>query len=280
LITVFRLNLVAINEVKAQEKSFTGFLARGLFYTILRQINPKLAEETHAKKTAPAPFSIKPPHTIREGKLKILPYKIPQGALFSIEITSLDTALSDALAQAMLNIGNEVQLGKDGKALITSVDVRQVEEDELLKTKPIDKFNIHFHTPTYFRISSPHYTWQTTRILPLPEPNHMLSNLYRIWNTYMDEQIDEEYLTWLQQQPILIARAQNINTHRHYEHPEKGVFTIGFTGKTYYTLAQDTYQEDMACITHQLLKLAEYSNVGGNRTAGYGWITVKTPQGA
>lgn len=40
----------------------------------------------------------------------------------------------------------------------------------------------------------------------------------------------------------------------------------------------DTYDEKMARTTHMLLRYAEYSNVGGNRTAGFGWVEVKYPR--
>jgi CRISPR/Cas system CSM-associated protein Csm3 (group 7 of RAMP superfamily) len=34
----------------------------------------------------------------------------------------------------------------------------------------------------------------------------------------------------------------------------------------------------MAKITSQLLELAELSGVGGNRTAGFGWVEVRYPK--
>ncbi len=277
MITTINLELEVKNEIQTQPQSFTGYLTRGMIYTILRNNNPEYAEQLHTEKGKPAPFSIKPPYTLTLRKIKIYASKIPANIIFNIQATTLEDRLANLLCNALISQQEEVLSLSQTKAKILSLSISQVTPQQLQEATAIDKFTVSFLTPTYFRVHIPRgiRKAEQVRVLPLPDPVHMFTNLYNIWNAYLKPRVGEDYLEWLQQHSILISRLRNIKTHRYYEHPVKGVFAIGFTGTAYYTLAEDTYDKKMAKITHQLLKMAEYTNVGGNRTAGYGWITYR-----
>jgi len=275
MISCLTINLTAVNKIAAQPRSYTGYLVRGLIYTLLRSSNPELAERLHQEKGSPASFSIKPPHSLQE-KLHLYHREIPENVYFTVTATFLREDLPQILCHSLLNLQGEIPLGF-GKATINEILLQQITPQHLQEAEAVEKFSIQFITPTFFRVHIPKAVRKTeqVRVLPLPDPLHLFTNLYNIWNSYLKPRISEEYLEWLQQHPILISRLRNIKTHCYYEHPVKGVFAIGFTGTAYYTLAEDTYDKKMAKITHQLLKMAEYTNVGGNRTAGYGWITYR-----
>jgi len=273
------VHLAAQQEVRAQEKSYTGYLVRGLVYAALRSVDPKYAERLHSEKGSPAPFSVRPPHALVRGKVKIFSERVPAETPFNVQVTSLDQQLAGLFCKALMKLGEAVELGR-ARARVLSLAVRQVNPSDLLAREPERRFAIRFLTPTFFRAHIPRSVRraEAARVLPLPDPLHLFTNLYNIWNAYLKPEIEEDYLDWLQQRPILISRLKGVETHRYYEHPVKGVFAIGFTGTAYYALAEDTYDERMARITSQLLKLAELSGVGGNRTAGFGWVEVRYPK--
>ena len=279
MIVQIDVQLVAQQEVRAQEKSYTGYLVRGLVYAALRSVDLKYAERLHSEKGSPAPFSVRPPHTLVRGRFRIFSERVPAETPFNVRVTSLDQQLAGLFCKALMRLGEAVELGR-AKAKVLSLAVKQVSPGDLLGHEPERKFAIRFLTPTFFRAHIPRSVRraEATRVLPLPDPLHLFTNLYNIWNAYLRPEIKEDYLDWLQQRPILISRLKSVETHRYYEHPVKGVFTIGFTGTAYYTLAKDTYDEHMAKITSQLLRLAELSGVGGNRTAGFGWVEVMYPK--
>ena len=277
------VQLAAQQEVRAQEKSYTGYLVRGLVYAALRSVDPKYAERLHSEKGQPAPFSVRPPHALVRGRVRIFDEVVPANTPFSVQVTSLDEQLAGLLCKALMRQGESVELGRS-KVRVLSLAVRQVSPEDLRGREAVEKFAVRFLTPTFFRAHVPRSIRrdrvELVRVLPLPDPLHLFTNLYNTWNAYLRPEIEEDYLEWLQQRPILISRLKGVETRRYYEHPVKGVFAIGFTGTAYYALAEDTYDERMARITSQLLKLAELSGVGGNRTAGFGWVEVRYPKKA
>jgi len=275
------VQLVAQQEVRAQEKSYTGYLVRGLVYEALRSVDPKYAERLHSEKGPPAPFSVKPPHSLVQGRVRIFSERVPADTPFGVQVTSLDQQLAGLFCRALMEGDGVVELGR-ARAKVLSLSVRQVSPSDLRGRELERRFAMRFLTPTFFRAHVPRALRRAgveqVRVLPLPDPVHLFTSLYNIWNAYLKPKIEEDYLDWIQQRPILISRLKGVETHRYYEHPVKGVFAIGFTGTAYYALAEDTYDERMAKITSQLLELAELSGVGGNRTAGFGWVEVRYPK--
>jgi len=273
------VQLVAQQEVRAQEKSYTGYLVRGLVYTLLRSVDAKYAERLHSEKGSPAPFSVRPPHALVRGRVRVFEERVPADTPFNVQITSLDPRLTGLLCRALIKRDELVELG-GARARVLSLAVKQVSSEDLQGREGVRKFAIRFLTPTFFRVHIPRAVRRAekARVLPLPDPVHLFTNLYNVWNAYLRPEIGDDYLDWLQQHPILISRLRGVETRRYYEHPVKGVFALGFTGTAYYALAEDTYDERMAKITSQLLELAELSGVGGNRTAGFGWVEVRYPK--
>jgi len=47
---------------------------------------------------------------------------------------------------------------------------------------------------------------------------------------------------------------------------------MGFTGPVRFSIPGDMFSEKFARFTDALMKFVEYSNVGGNRTAGFGVV--------
>ncbi|MCX8205181.1 MAG: CRISPR system precrRNA processing endoribonuclease RAMP protein Cas6 [Candidatus Nezhaarchaeota archaeon] len=276
MVTQAVMQLRSYGDVGVRSTTFIGQLSRAVFYTMLGSFREEMARAIHERKDKPAPFSSKPPFIESGGEPQVLYTKIPVNTTFYLEFDILEEGLAEVFKEVLLKAApSTVTLGPS-QCVVMRLSVRDVPEDYLLNVETHKKFSIRFVTPTFFRIHIPRALRKTVsvRVLPLPDPFHLLVNLYNLWNSYFKHKIKEEYLEWLQQQPVLISRVKDLNTH-YYVDEARGTVTIGFTGTTYYTLADDVYDEEMAKATHQLLRLAEFSNVGGGRTAGFGWIRVK-----
>lgn len=277
MIVRLRLLLICEDEVKAQEGSYTGFLVRGLVYDLLNRVDKRLADRLHTEKGAPSPFSVKPPYTLSEGRLRIFTGRVPSQRSFYVEVSTIKEDLVDVFCKALLQLPDGKATLSNSVVHVLSLDIDRVRSSELREADVINKFAIKFITPTFFRehIPKAERKVEKVRVVPLPDPIRLFTGLYNLWNAYLRPKVPDDYLDWLRQRPILVAGFKDLRTHRFWEHPHKGVFAIGFTGTVYYSLAQDTYDGKMARWTHRLLRLAEYTNVGGNRTAGYGWIVYK-----
>ncbi|MEM0172580.1 MAG: CRISPR system precrRNA processing endoribonuclease RAMP protein Cas6, partial [Thermoproteota archaeon] len=54
--------------------------------------------------------------------------------------------------------------------------------------------------------------------------------------------------------------------------PKSNKWVMGFIGAVRFSIPEDIFTEKHARFTDALMRLAEYTNVGGNRTAGFGVV--------
>ncbi|RLI98469.1 MAG: hypothetical protein DRP00_01910 [Candidatus Aenigmatarchaeota archaeon] len=278
LITQLTIKSAIINEVKKQ-KTFTGFKIRGLIYKILREVDEDLATKLHEAKKL-APIAVTPIY--KERKTSHTAY---------MKITILDEKLSQKLSNYILKLPLGSILNLDVlKLQPLEVSIVCIDTKKLVKNaEPITKFSIIFKTPTLFRQSfiraccpycpipkttCPHISKaKHYRYVPMPDPYLMLRNLLRLWKAFTGVNLKfKEYVEWLLLGGIAIAGIPKLKTIRIYEHPTIPKWSVGFIGKVYFNLPEDTYNEELAKTTDALLRFGEYSNVGANRTAGFGVI--------
>ena len=90
----------------------------------------------------------------------------------------------------------------------------------------------------------------------------------------MDERFDaKDYLAWVERGGIAVSGyPRGIRTLRVYEHPTTNKWVAGFVGRVHFDLPKDSYSEKYALMTNAILRFAEHSNVGGDRTAGLGVV--------
>jgi CRISPR/Cas system endoribonuclease Cas6 (RAMP superfamily) len=72
---------------------------------------------------------------------------------------------------------------------------------------------------------------------------------------------------------IAIETFSDLRVHKVFD--AKGRWARGFTGKAVYAMLGDTFDRKFAELTLRLLEFARFSNVGGNRTAGFGVIDYR-----
>ena len=287
-------------------QSFSGFAACGLFYNLVRLIDKNFAEELHSSKKL-APWSATP-FFVEHPSSRIVYRSIPARSVVNVSFSIMDERLSNVFREAILKSGMEVDL-VNVKAKVMDVAVNTCKFSDLtsnVKPLPI-KFAIRFLTPTVFRRSifdccpyCPYYVEYTVKarsgrkvekpckyavycsgmLVPLPLPSLMFRNLARIWSTFSDTRLDvKETVKWAEN-AIMIAGfpKPGIRTVRVYEHPTTNKWIIGFMGTVRFVVREELYNDKYAKIAATLLKMAEMTNMGVRRTAGFGMIKYITPK--
>lgn len=289
MISSFILKAV-ITKGKPQALGFSGFTVRGIVYGILKSIDPNLAESLHGLKSI-APFSTSP-IAIQASRGRA----IGEGSILSFRVSALTDDLSMKIVNYLTGNMDLTFKVRDAEAKLIELSVSTLDPRRALEeAKPARSFSIYFLSPTFFRQSlakkccqycpnikakCPHLKhFKHYRYIPLPDPYLMFRSLLRLWRKFTGVDLNHrEYIEWLLKGGVTVAGYPKLKTVRVYEHPTTPKWSVGFKGKVLFNLPEDTYSEEMAKTTHTLLKFGEYSNVGGNRTAGFGVIRYQPKQ--
>lgn len=286
-ITVISLKLQA--EKPIVFGSFSGFSVRGLFYELVRRVDVEYAESLHSSKRL-ASFSTSPIIRLSPGGSEIVYKALPQGVQCIVRFVVLD----DRLAQKVLNsllVEKSMKL-MDVEVRPVEVSVFQREYAEFLEeSQPVEVMSVRFLTPTFFRfsplIASGLFPSKRPaggagklklkngrRFHPIPEPILMMRSLTRLWRAFSNKPFNySDYLSWVSSMGVSLAGyPKGIRTMRLYEHFQTKKFIVGFVGTVNFSIPKDLYIRKWAKITDALLRFAEYSNVGGGRTAGFGMV--------
>lgn len=141
-----------------------------------------------------------------------------------------------------------------------------------LETNEVNKFSLIFMTPTllrqsFIRVCCPYCTEVKTQCpyvkrskhygyVPLPDPYLIMRNILRLWKSFAGVPLKyKEYIEWLLIGGIAVAGIPTLKTVRVYEHATTNKWSVGFIGKLYFNLPEDTYNREMAKITDALLKI-------------------------
>jgi CRISPR-associated endoribonuclease Cas6 len=238
---------------------FTGYISRGLLLHILRMVNPKLASSMH-EADKPKPYSVTPlkfKATEKNEKGYLIDPVFPCHVNFRF--------LSDEVAKHVLEYfyKNADVLIYDAVFKVASLSVKSESYEDLCKmiSEPVKNLCLHFKTPTYLASLGTDFHFM------FPDHMRIFPNLMRLWNLFSDftrfsKEEFLEYKEWL---------IKNVGVCKH-RLMTKMVFmrrkkANGFIGWVDYELkALDKWNK----ITQILAKFAEYSNIGGNRTGGFG----------
>lgn len=273
---------------------YLGFALRGMIYDIIRRRRPLLSHTLHEAKRI-APFSVSP--YLSYPDLKIVFRSIKAGSVGIIRVAALSEEFSRIMVDEVV-ANSELELRLHGVRLETlELMVEEFRYSRLMEqAQPITSFKVNFLTPTFFRRSLKpdccHGCPINRKTCPLihgaqrrkmryicyPDPYLMFRSLARLWRAFSPIKFNyAKYVDWLRKGGIVVSGIPKLKTVKVYEHPTTPKWSVGFIGTVHFNLPEDTYDEEMAKITHALLNFAKYSNVGGNRTAAFGTIdfTVK-----
>jgi len=239
--------------------TFTGHVARGLLLHIVRQVDPSASGLLHELNTA-KPYSVTPlrfkSKTRSEGGYVLDP-------LFPCRVRF--RFLKDEYATYLLGFFQKQNsvLILDTTFHIASLSVNCKGYEELEKeAQAVDAFRLLFRTPTYLASLGSSFHWM------FPDAVKVFSSLLRAWNLFSDSRRfdKEEYLAykeWL---------AKNAGVSEYELQTRLAVMkrkkATGFTGWVTYELKDKESEWNRR--TCMLAKFAEYANIGGNKTGGFG----------
>jgi len=236
---------------------FTGYISRGLLLHIVRRVNPAVAQRLHELGEM-KPYSVTPlwfKSKTRSEKGYILDPAYPCRLGFRF--------LRDEDARLVVDYfssGTTVNIF-DVSLQVASLAVRSKDYVEMEGAEPLEAFRLVFRSPTYLSAMGSRY-----RCL-FPEPARLFSNLMRVWDVYSSSrhfgrEEHEVYKEWLTRH--VGVSEYSLKTMLAYMRERKA---LGFMGWVNYEMDSE---DEWNRVTVALAQLAEYSNVGGNRTGGFG----------
>ncbi|MBS7630098.1 CRISPR-associated endoribonuclease Cas6 [Candidatus Bathyarchaeota archaeon] len=248
-----------VGEKEVSLPRFTGYISRALFLHMMRAVDPGEAAELHES-------DVMKPYSVTQLMFKAR-LRSPSGYVLdpSYPCRVGFRFLSDKQFQKFMSFFSKKNavLISEVRFKIASMILKSIEYEELLKSEPVKNFRLIFRTPTY--LSSMGSRYESL----FPEPLQIFSNLMRIWDSFSDSRVFgeeglEAYKYWIKNH--MGVSAYVLRTGLAEMGKKKA---IGFTGWVEYEMDE---QEEWNKVTLALAKFAEYSNIGGNRTGGFGEV--------
>lgn len=244
---------------------FTGYVARGLLLHIVKQVDPAASGLLHELNVS-KPYNVTPlwfKSKSRCEKGYVLDPLYPCSVSFRF--------LKDEYATYLLRFfekQNSVMIF-DTAFRIASLAVNCKSYEDLEKeSMAIDELKLVFRTPTYFASLGSDFHWM------FPDGVKVFCGLMRTWNLFSDgKRFSKDdyvaYKEWLTKNAG-VAEYQ-LETKLAVMRRKKAT---GFTGWVTYELKDK--ENSWNKTTCMLAKYAEYSNIGGNKTGGFG-VTKSVP---
>jgi CRISPR-associated endoribonuclease Cas6 len=237
----------------------------GLFYSLLKHIDPSISATIHAAKRNP--FTL---HATQPREEVIL------------RVTTLDDKLFAPLLQTALHQSlSGLELGQD-RFQITKVlatpeghrDAGHCTWEKLLASPETERLHLRFNTPTTFSTSRSDGKRQYT---PLPIPALVLKSLFSSFQTYSPQPYNDieatAFIKTIFEEHFFLEH-HNIQTQNY--HTGKQALT-GFVGAV--TLRYQDRTSQVKKLLGQLGTLVFYSGVGTKTPYGMGQVKVTEPKG-
>ena len=238
---------------------FTGYVSRGLLLHVLGVVDPSLASSLHEAGVV-KPYSVTPLRFRSRGKVEggyVVDPSFPCRVCFRF--------LRDDVARRVLEYFYERDsvLIYDVVFRVASLSVRSESYRDIWEkyAKPIDSIRLAFLTPTYLSVLGTDYHFM------FPDHMKVFPHILGLWNKFSDhkkfsEDEVQEYRGWLLRN--VGVSMYKLKTRIAYMRDKKAT---GFIGWANYEIKN---QDEWSKVTSMLAKYAEYSNIGGNRTGGFG----------
>jgi CRISPR-associated endoribonuclease Cas6 len=238
---------------------FTGHVARGLLLHIVRLVDPGAAGVLHELNVS-KPYSVTPLRFRNVSRVEngfVLDPASPCHVGFRF--------LRDDLACYVLKFFEKQNavIIFDTVFRIASLSIKSKSYADLEReAQAAERFKLVFETPTYLPYLGSSYRWM------FPDPVRIFSGLIRVWNRFSDGRrfSKDEFLAykeWLGKNVGVCG--YKLRTRLAVMREKKAV---GFMGWCAYEMKD--LESEWSKATVMLTKYAEYSNIGGNKTAGYG----------
>jgi len=247
---------------------FTGHVARGLLLHFVRQVDPSASGLLHELNTS-KPYSVTPLRFRSRGRSEkgyLLDPLFPCRVGFRF--------LKDEYSTYLLSFFQKQNsvLVFDTTFRIASMSVNCKSYKELEKeTEACDAFRLSFRTPTYLASLGSDYHWM------FPDAVKVFCGLMRVWNLFSDGRRfgKEEYVAYKE----WLNKNVGVSEYELWTRLEvmRRKKATGFVGWVTYELKD--MKSEWNKITCMLAKYAEYANIGGNKTGGFGVVRMQQRQG-
>ena len=283
-ITQFQFDLYPNDPTTPYFIKPNGYLFRGIFMNWLKSFDQTLGDKLHKKQPKATPLHVmeyslqqqyinlgdrnsgknNSNHGKRDPEYFRSRQNTPRGLRYTIN--SMDDEISQGLLSFMLNQKDQnIQYGPQ-KAIITQVQIRQISLDEIIdQTEHVKEIKLRFLTPTSFNIMG------VKNQMRFPLPQYFFGNLSRLWNMVFkgtSHEIPREFYSWVEQN--IFISSYELKT-RAWKTGKNKAF-IGFLGWISYVT--DDLEHEYNLWLNRLVKFAEYSNTGKDRTAGFGHVKI------
>ena len=262
---------------------FVGHECRAGFISLVSQLDSELGSMFHEGSSfsdrRKAVFSLKPLQFISGFEI-VFPERsfrrflidgnvvFKPGAQATMSVAVLDEGLASRLLYRLLSSVGSLKLSIKGyEFIVEKLSFEIVNLREMIVGEAFEEVDIEFVTPTYF---NPIHGDAEYKVL-YPDPTLMLASLastsYQLTGTAYpkpEELASNTYISGLDIKTPMIKEA-------------RGEAPTGFVGWVKLRLKEKTDEEIKKKISG-LLRLGEITNVGGNRSGGYGVIKLKTKQ--
>lgn len=252
---VTELEVKTFAEKSVKMPAFTGYLARGLALNILNRIDPALSQDLH-EPNALKPYSVTPLY-FRSTKKHADGYQLDPSTPCILKVRFLD----DKIAKSALDFfsSNESLMIYDTHFKVASLTIRT---EDFSKVQDAKRFRLLFDTPTHLSKIGSKFDQL------FPEPNVVFPHLMRVWDACMPGKFGKEthgkYKGWTEK--CMTVSGYDLRTLTVTGKSMK----IGFVGWCAYKIDEGQDDSGFSLITNKLAKFAEFSNVGMERTGGFG----------
>lgn len=236
-----------------------GRLSHGLFFELLRSLDPSIADQVHVAKRKP---------------FTLYPWRGENSGVY-LRVTLLnDTLFSPFVHQLAFGSTDYLRLGvgqyRVARVYATSQGHGQAGSDcwdDLVNSQCHTRTELRFRTPTVFATSK---AGGRARYTPLPDLILIFKSLLSSWQAYSPYPLSEsevsELLNMIDQE-LVITRLTNINT-REWSNVRSSL--IGFTGTVYCKNLSD--DQGLQRRISMLSRYSFYSGVGAKTTMGFGQV--------
>jgi CRISPR-associated endoribonuclease Cas6 len=254
-------------EGEVEVPFFTGYLARGLLLHMIRRVDPSASSALHELNVRKG-YSVTPLY-FRRKRVTQRGYVMDESYPCRVRFRFLSDEYPRLLMRCFES--DQTVLIYDRTFKIACVTVRSETYKQLWEeSEPSEYIRLVFKTPTCFAALGQRYYCM------FPEPKRVFGGLLSLWNLYSwDGKVEgadrEEYMRWLGSR----AGVSGYSLATRQVSTKEGVM-LGFTGWVTYRFQRD---DKWNRNTLSLARLAEYSNIGKNRTAGFGVSEVEGASG-
>lgn len=285
---IFSYSFQGLTRRHVMFQGFSGFSVRGIFFNVLKTFSSNEASNLHRRGTL-SPYAVTPIIVDTFDGRHIVYERLSAGVPFRFDVRVFEESLGTALKEFIFSSDVLNMRLQNAEFALRSVRVSSVNPSSILgSAKPHRRYDVSFLTPTFFRSTQQGPTLirkllprrlrgtgrPTYRYVLLPDPYYMFRNLARLYRRFGKPSFNYfSYCRWLLEGGVALETHYGLRVHKIYE--ESGKWSRGFTGRATFTLPEDTFDPKMAKITHALLEFARYSNVGANRTAGFGVVDYR-----